>query len=55
MRKVWLQIGLTIVGFAALFALYGELSLVMAVVTSVFANLLTTVGINALGTGFRSR
>lgn len=47
--KVWLQIALTIVAFLGLFALYGQLSLIGAVLAGVAANLVTTLGFNLRG------
>jgi dCTP deaminase len=40
-RRVWLQIGITVAGFAAIFALYGHLGLVKSVLVGVIANLAT--------------
>jgi len=45
-RIVWIQVFLTIASFAMLYALYGHINLVSSVVLGVFANLLTTIGIN---------
>lgn len=44
--KIWTQLALTVLGFAGVFALYGHISLVSAVMTGVAANLITSVGIN---------
>lgn len=47
-RKVWLQILVMLLGFVALFALYGQLGFVQSVSLGIVANLLTTWGLNAL-------
>jgi dCTP deaminase len=42
-RKVWLHIGITVVAFASLFALYGHLPMVISFLVGVATNLVTTL------------
>jgi dCTP deaminase len=43
-RRIWLQIGITVISFAVLFAMSGQLGLVVSVITGVLANLATSFG-----------
>ena len=47
-RKVWIQIGVTVLAFAGLFSLYGHLSLFQSVVVGVLSNLVTMLGTGEL-------